>query len=123
MQLEFKKVGLINVSRWRFLSRLLPLITVMALILAGCGEESLSALRPKGPVAKEQLFLIVLSLAIMTFVFAVVMAIYIYVLVRYRKRKGQDDIPKQVEGNYILELVWTVVPVILLIILAVPTVS
>jgi len=101
----------------------MPLIAMMALLLTGCGDESLSALKPKGPVAQEQLFLVMLSLGIMIFVFVVVMAIYIYVLIRYRKRKGQDGIPKQVEGNHKLEIVWTVIPIILLLILAVPTVT
>ncbi|MBE3554380.1 MAG: cytochrome c oxidase subunit II, partial [Thermicanus sp.] len=45
-----------------------------------------------------------------------------YVLIRFRQRKGDEGIPKQVEGNNLLEVVWTIIPVILLIILAVPTV-
>lgn len=118
------KVGLMNVSRLQLVWRLVPLIAVMALFLTGCGDETLSALKPKGPVAQEQVFLMLLSLGIMMFVFVVVMCIYIFVLVRYRKRKGQEDIiPKQVEGNHLLEIVWTTIPIILLIILAIPTVS
>jgi cytochrome c oxidase subunit 2 len=95
----------------------------MTFIFTGCGDESLSTLTPKGPVAKEQLFLMELSLAVMILVFIVVMAIYIFVLVRYRKRKGQNGIPKQVEGNHMLEIIWTVIPIILLLIIAVPTVT
>ena len=33
------------------------------------------------------------------------------------------EIPKQVEGSHKLELVWTIIPIILLVILAVPTVA
>ena len=36
--------------------------------------------------------------------------------------KGDETIPKQVEGNHKLEIIWTVIPIILLIVLAVPTV-
>lgn len=109
-------------NRWKFVWRLMPLTAVLAFLLTGCGDPTLSALNPKGPVAQEQLFLMKLSLGVMIFVFTVVMALYIYVLIRYRKRKGQEGVPKQVEGSHILEVVWTVIPIILLIIIAVPTV-
>ena len=95
----------------------------MTFLLTGCGNEDLSALKPQGPVAEEQLFLMKLCLGVMIFVFLVVMVIYVYVLLRYRKRKGQNIIPEQVEGNHVLEIVWTVIPIVLLLIIAVPTVS
>jgi cytochrome c oxidase subunit 2 len=109
-------------KRWQHVWRLLPLM-VMMLALTGCGEPFLSALDPKGPVAEEQLSLIMLSLYIMMAVFAVVAVIFIYVLIRFRKRPGQDEIPKQVEGSHTLEIIWTVIPIVLLVILAVPTVT
>ncbi|GIQ67855.1 cytochrome c oxidase subunit 2 [Xylanibacillus composti] len=94
------------------------------LLLAGCGITGTepNPLEPKGSVAEDQLFLIKLSLGIMIGVLVIVFALFFYVLIRYRKRRGQDDIPKQVEGNHILEIVWTVVPLLLLLVLAVPTV-
>jgi cytochrome c oxidase subunit 2 len=103
--------------------RLLPLLAVMTFMLTGCGDPTLSALVPKGPVATEQLYLMKLSLFIMVFVVIVVFAIYVYVLVRFRKRDGDNSIPKQVEGSHVLEIIWTVVPILLLLVLAVPTVS
>ncbi|WP_213585534.1 cytochrome c oxidase subunit II [Paenibacillus sp. J2TS4] len=111
-------------NRWKFVWRLMPLLAVLAFLLTGCGEPNLSALDPKGPVAREQLFMIKLSIGIMIFVFVVVISIYTYVLLRFSKRKGDKDIiPKQVEGSHLLEVIWTVIPIILLIILAVPTVT
>jgi cytochrome c oxidase subunit 2 len=110
-------------NRWQNLWRYIPLFGLM-LLLSGCGSDKISALRPRGPVAKDQLFLMELSLGIMVLVTIVVFAIYIYVLVRFRKKKGEKDIiPKQVEGNHLLEIIWTVIPILLLLILAVPTVS
>jgi cytochrome c oxidase subunit 2 len=109
-------------SRWKKLWRLIPLVAVMAFLLTGCADANLSALQPKGPVAREQLFLMKLSLSIMILVVVVVFSLYLFVIVRYRKRKGQEGIPKQVEGSHILEIIWTVIPIILLLILAVPTV-
>jgi len=111
-------------NRWQNLWRFTPLFGLMMLLLTGCGSDTISALRPRGPVARDQLFLMQLSLGIMVLVVVVVFAIYIYVLVRFRKKKGEKDIvPKQVEGSHTLEIIWTVIPIILLLILAVPTVS
>lgn len=108
-------------KHWQQVWRLL-LLMVLMLTLAGCGKPYLSALDPKGPVAAEQLDLILLSSYIMIGVFVVVAIIYTYVLVRFRKKQGQDEIPEQVEGNHKLEIIWTVVPIILLVFLAIPTV-
>ncbi|MCF6093637.1 cytochrome c oxidase subunit II [Microaerobacter geothermalis] len=109
--------------QWQHVKRLIPLIGVMMLTLTGCGKPYLSALDPKGPVAEMQLSLIKLSLYIMIGVVLVVAIIFTYVLIRYRKRPNQDGIPEQVEGSAKLEILWTVIPIILLIILAVPMVS
>ncbi|EGK11179.1 hypothetical protein HMPREF9374_1997, partial [Desmospora sp. 8437] len=85
----------------------------------------MSALDPQGPVGKTQLNLIYLSTAIMAFVVIVVAVIYIYVVTRYRERPGDEKkgIPEQISGSKKLEILWTVIPVILLVILAVPTIT
>jgi cytochrome c oxidase subunit 2 len=115
--------GIKKMNRWQNLWRYIPLFG-LTLLLTGCGSDTISALRPRGPVARDQLFLMELSLGIMALVTIVVFAIYIYVLVRFRKKKDDKDIiPKQVEGSHVLEIIWTVVPILLLLILAVPTVS
>ena len=105
------------------MKRLLPLMAGMILVLSACGREDLSALNPQGPVARKQLELMQLSIGIMALVVIVVFAICIYVLIRFRRRKGDKSIPKQVEGNHKLEIIWTVIPIILLVILGVPTIS
>ncbi|MUV36252.1 Cytochrome-c oxidase [Lentibacillus sp. JNUCC-1] len=103
--------------------RALFTLGVLALVLAGCGKENLTALVPKGYGAESSMKLIILSVVVMTFVFLAVMIIYTIVLFRFREKKGQEDfIPKQVEGNKTLETIWTVIPIILVVILAVPTV-
>jgi len=108
---------------WQQFWRQLSLFGLLALVLTGCGKDELSALKPSGPVAAMQYDLMMLSSAIMIGVFVVVMLIFTYVLIRYRKRPGQQGIPKQVEGNHALEILWTVIPFLLLIIMAIPTVT
>jgi cytochrome c oxidase subunit 2 len=106
-------------NRWKYVWRLIPLAAAMALLLAGCEG---GALNPNGEVAREQLWLIKLSFFIMVGVLFVVFSIFAYVVIRFRKKKGQTGTPEQVEGSHKLEIIWTVIPFLLLIVLAVPTV-
>lgn len=99
------------------------LFLLLALLLSACGRADLSALNPQGPIAYKQFGLMQLAITMMTSVVVVVFGICIYVVLRYRRRPGQNEIPEQVEGNHKLEVIWTVIPIILLIILAVPTVK
>lgn len=92
-------------------------MALMVLVLAACGREDLSALNPQGPVAQEQFDLMMLAIIIMSVVMIVVFALTIYAIVRFRRRKGDNTIPKQVEGNHKLEIIWTVIPIVLLVIL------
>ncbi|MGM8364255.1 cytochrome c oxidase subunit II [Virgibacillus sp. W0181] len=108
---------------WMGKLRALLLMGSLALILSGCGKDNLTALVPKGYGADQSMYLIILTTVVMTFVFIAVMIVYVIVLLRFRKKKGDKDfIPKQVEGNKTLETVWTIIPIILVIIMAVPTV-
>ncbi|MFD2925389.1 cytochrome c oxidase subunit II [Halobacillus naozhouensis] len=109
---------------WMGKFRSLILFGALTLFLSGCGVENMTALKPEGYGANLLFDLMMISIAIMLFVFIIVMAIYTFVLIRYRQKKGQEDyIPKQTEGNKALEMIWTVIPIILLLVLAVPTVQ
>lgn len=110
-------------KRWNVGKRLLPLFAGMMLLLSACGRADLSTLNPQGPVAEEQFGLMKLAITIMIFVVIVVFAISLYVIVKFRRRPGDNKIPVQVEGNHKLEIIWTVIPLILLVILGVPTVN
>jgi cytochrome c oxidase subunit 2 len=110
-------------KRWMGKFKAIMLFSFLTILLAGCGKENLTALDPKGYGAEQAMDLILLTTFIMLGVFAVVMVIYITVLVRFRRKKGDTTIPKQVEGNRTLETVWTVIPIILVIIIAIPTVT
>ncbi len=98
-------------------------MAMMVLVLAACGRADLSALNPQGPVAEEQFGLMKLTIGIMLIVVVAVFAISLYVIIRFRRRKGDKTIPKQIEGSHKLEIIWTVIPIVLLVILAVPTVQ
>ncbi|MER1984632.1 MAG: cytochrome c oxidase subunit II [Solibacillus sp.] len=109
-----------GLKKWRLFS----LLTVLTVFLSACGEDYLSTLRPAGPVGQEQLNILLLSIAIMTLVVIIVSALYLVAFVKFRRSNvGENVIPKQVEGSHTLEVIWTVIPIILLLILAVPTLN
>ena len=96
----------------------------MTVFLSACGEEYISTLTPAGPVGKEQMNILLLATVIMAFVVIVVSVIYLLAFVKFRRSKvGENFMPKQVEGSHTLEVIWTVIPIILLLILAVPTLT
>jgi cytochrome c oxidase subunit II len=110
------------------LSRLVALIGA-AFALAGCAlieidNAALTTFDPAGPNARrlDDLFWLVFWIA--AAVFAVVMAGLVVILVFFRDR-GQDGAkePKQLHGNAKLEVLWTVIPALILAAIAVPTVS
>ncbi|WP_066318026.1 cytochrome c oxidase subunit II [Bacillus sp. FJAT-29814] len=104
-------------AKWRLIS----LFAILALVLSGCGEPFLSTLQPAGEAAEIQYDLMKLSTYIMVGVILVVSIIFVIVFFRFRRK--DDRIPKQVEGSHKLEIIWTVIPILLLLLLAVPTVS
>lgn len=107
-----------GLKKWRFFA----LMTALLVFLAGCGREEISTLIPAGEVAKDQFNLLILSSVVMLFVIIVVSIIYVLAIVKFRRSKlGDDMIPEQVEGSAKLEFLWTAVPIVLLLILAVPT--
>ncbi|MPZ72650.1 MAG: cytochrome c oxidase subunit II [Nitriliruptorales bacterium] len=97
----------------------------VASLLTGCAGEDLpqDTLAPAGPVAQAQdeLWNIVFWVALAVFV--IVETLLIAVLVRFRARPGDDSIPKQTHGNTRLEVIWTIIPALILAVIAVPTVQ
>ncbi len=108
---------------WMGKFKAMMLLGFTAILLSGCGKENLTALVPKGYGAQSSMDLIILTTLIMLGVFLIVMVIYTIVLIRFRQKKGEENvIPEQVEGNKLLETVWTVIPILLVLIMGIPTV-
>jgi cytochrome c oxidase subunit 2 len=100
------------------------LLAGIALVLAACGNSNgQNSLEPKGEAATQidDLFIPILALAIIIGI--LVLLATVYVAVRYRHRPGTPDNPKQVHGNTTLEIGWTIVPALILAVVAVPTIS
>ena len=100
---------------------LISLFAALLVLLTGC--NSIAVLNPKGPVAKTQSDVIIFSMIVMAVVLLVVYVLYIYMLTKYRASKAAPDYePPHMEGSKWLEITWTLIPVIIVIILSVVTV-
>jgi cytochrome c oxidase subunit 2 len=100
----------------------------LALVLAACSTESgpengQNSLRPKGQYAQDidNLFTPILWIAVGVGVF--IIGATLFVAIRFRRREGTDDKVKQIHGNTPMEIAWTLVPAVILAVIAVPTVS
>ncbi|MCD5323995.1 MULTISPECIES: cytochrome c oxidase subunit II [Pontibacillus] len=100
----------------------LKLLVISCIVfLTGC---NLRVLDPKSETARDQSFLIQFSFALMMIVFAIVIILFIWFISKYKQNEqNKDYIPPDDKGSPWLEITWTVLPFILLAILAVPTVS
>jgi cytochrome c oxidase subunit II len=99
------------------------LLLPTGLLLAGCAGDQ-SALHPAGPYAQGPHDLIVIVAIIALVVFVLVQGLIIASIVRFRERKDDDGaLPVQVHGNTRLEIFWTVIPALILAVIAVPTVQ
>jgi len=101
-------------------------VAVLAVVLAGCGagpDNKQNSFRPKGTEAHKiyNLFTPIAFLAVAIGV--LVLAGVLYVAIRFRHRPGRDDRPKQIHGSTPLEIGWTLIPAVILAVVAVPTVS
>jgi cytochrome c oxidase subunit 2 len=101
----------------------IPLVLAALGALGGCAAHPQSALSPAGPVARMELGLLGESFWIMVGVFVVVAGVLLAAVVRFLERPGRPATPPQVEGNLFLEVLWTVVPILLLVALIVPTIQ
>jgi len=59
----------------------------------------------------RQLYDVVFAIA--AIIFFVVEGLIIWTVIRYRRRPGDDELPAQTHGNAIAEVVWTVVPTLI----------
>lgn len=101
------------------------IIVFILLLLTGCElgftDTPQSFVAPDGPVAGMQGDLFLLSVWLMVGILVVVSVLLAYALWRYRDR-GQKEIPFQNPGDLRFEVVWTLIPTLLVIFLAVPSV-
>lgn len=98
-------------------------VAVLAMALVAC-EKSYpnTTFIPRSEFSRVSDDLWDLLLLLGTIVFVLVEAALIYVVIKYRHRGG-DQKPPQTHGNTTLEILWTLIPAVILVFIAVPTVK
>ncbi len=101
-------------------------VAAIALVLAGCSgvkNNGQNSLEPKSSQAQKiyNLFTPIAMIAIVIGIAVIVATVYL--AIRFRYRPGRNENPKQIHGNTRLEIGWTILPALLLAIIAVPTVA
>ncbi len=108
----------------RVLRRPFVAVALIVLALSACsGSGPQSSLEPQGPIAQDIDGLWELVLILATIVFVLVMIAFVASIIRFRERKNDTHEPVQVHGNTRLEIVWTIIPAVILAVLAVPSVE
>ncbi len=98
------------------------LVAAIAVAAISCNEaHPNTTLVPHSDLGREIDFLWDRLLLIGTIVFILVEAGLIYIVFRYRRRDNQGT-PPQTHGSTKLEIAWTLIPAVILVFIAVPTV-
>ncbi len=115
--MEYGMAGTLRQRRWTSVA----LLAALAFMVTGCSEYPNSTFNhtTEFNTAIDGLWRKLLFWG--TIVFVGVEAALIYVIIKFRRRPGGPD-PKPVHGNTVLEILWTGIPAVILIFIAIPTV-
>ncbi len=98
------------------LPRFAPVLALLltAAFVAGC--QTLDPLYPPQAVTEQgvstrNLYDIVFAIAVAIFV--LVEGLIIYAVVRYRRKPTDTELPPQIHGNNLVELIWTIIPTLI----------
>lgn len=104
------------------------LATIAVFLLTACGaspndDKPYTTISPESPTADDvqDLYKLVFWLALIVFVgvqFAIV-----YTALRFRRRREGGPRPPQIHGNKRLEIIWTIIPAVVLLVILIPTIT
>jgi cytochrome c oxidase subunit II len=100
-----------RLTRWV----IVPLLMLLSAVLFGGCANSPNVLDPAGPVAKKESDLFWIILVVATIIFVGVTGVLVYSILRFRERPDMPQ-PRQIHGNTTIEIVWTIVPSVVLFI-------
>ena len=67
--------------------------------------------RPTAPLSTKSLYDFVFYIALV--IFLLVEGLIVYSAFRYRRKPGDDELPPQTHGNNLVEIVWTLIPTVI----------
>ena len=86
---------------------------LLVFLLAGC----LLPPEPKTDAGRDVFNLYIIVLILAGIVFVAVEGFILYAVVRYRRKPGDDTLPEQLHGNTTVEIIWTLIPTVIVFIL------
>lgn len=114
-----------SIVRRALFTRMLPALALaLTAFLTGCSFTTRqSTLDPKGPVAQVQYDVFMITVWVTLGIFIVVGGILVWVVWKFRERPGDENkpLPEQGHGNPLIEISLIGVSVLLLVVIAVPT--
>src|SRR5688500_7568508 len=99
------------------------LLAASALLLAGCsGDYPQTTFEPVTEFGEQINRLFYNTTAWTMAILFIVEAVLLYVLFRFRARPDSPE-PKQIHGNTVIEIIWTVIPAVIVALIAIPAVG
>jgi cytochrome c oxidase subunit 2 len=104
-------------------SRWITALGLLVVMLAACSSDQYpqTTLLPRGDFAKIADDLLDTTVRWALLVFVLVEGVLLYAIFRFRGKPGDPE-PHQTHGNTTVEVIWTVIPALILAAIAVPTV-
>ncbi len=102
-----------TVARWGTGFSLLSLIFMLP-GNATDGPNPPSPLAPASNISGDVATLFWITISIGIAVFFIVVALMLFAIIRYRRR-DDDEMPEQIHGNTTLELIWTIIPSVIML--------
>lgn len=93
--------------------RSVPPLLILALVASGCMLPP----EPATDAGRDVFNLYLLVLALAAIVFIGVEGFIIYAVFRYRRKPGDDVLPEQHHGNNTVEIIWTAIPTVIVLVL------
>ena len=114
--------GELTLSKWIQSAKYSILAIFSMVLLAGCEKDKFLVFNPKGPVAAQELELIIISVILCAVVIIPVLGIFVYITIKYKDKPG-NKAPYQPEwdDSKVLEVIWWGIPIVIIAILGVFT--
>jgi cytochrome aa3-600 menaquinol oxidase subunit II len=114
--------GELTLNKWIQSAKYSILALLSMVLLAGCEKDKFLVFNPKGPVAEQELELIIISVILCAIIIIPVLGIFVYITLKYRDKPG-NTAPYRPEwdDSKVLEVVWWGIPIVIIAILGVFT--
>jgi cytochrome c oxidase subunit II len=98
----------------------ISLIIILGIVTVVAAFTVLQLPHPISDQAHDTTLLYEATLAISLIVFYGVTSGIIWAIFRYKRKPGDETIPEQIHGSNVLEMTWTIIPILILVALFIP---